>query len=99
MAGNIKRIVIDVEDTQGRVQTAAGPQEKEWREKKGKTQGRKGCKQKRMNLALWSDNYIYIKTMARANGMNNIQFINEIIKACRVTDDKYKRIQEILGEE
>lgn len=45
-----------------------------------KTTGRKGVKLPRINLAFTPDNYEYIRTMARAAGMNLTDFVNMIIR-------------------
>ncbi len=47
----------------------------------GKTSGRKGVKQKRINMAFRPENYEYIQTMARARGQNMTDCVNDIIKA------------------
>lgn len=45
------------------------------------TQGRKGCKSPRVNLALTPDNHKFVKTMARASGHTMTQFINLVLAA------------------
>lgn len=46
----------------------------------GKTAGRKGLKQPRINLAFRPSIYEYIKTMARAAGMSYTDFINMVLQ-------------------
>lgn len=45
-----------------------------------KTAGRKGLKLPRINLAFAPDVYDYIRTMARAAGMNYTDFVNMILR-------------------
>lgn len=65
-----------------------------------RTQGRKGAKQPRVNLALSSANYDYVRTCARAAGITQISFINDIIDQHRITHpeeyEKAKQLQEEL---
>lgn len=44
-----------------------------------KTQGRKGIKLPRINMAFTPDNYDYIKTMAAIRGLSMSEFINMVI--------------------
>ena len=45
-----------------------------------KTNGRKGLKLPRINLAFAPDVYEYCRTMARAAGMNYTEFINTVLR-------------------
>lgn len=44
-----------------------------------RTQGRKGCKAPRINMAFSEENYLFIRTMARASGKTMTEFTNLII--------------------
>lgn len=46
----------------------------------GTTQGRKGCKSPRINMAFNSDIHEYIKTMARVRGETATDFVNTILR-------------------
>lgn len=46
----------------------------------GTTQGRKGCKAKRINMAFTPENYRYIFTMSRIRGESLTQFLNAVIR-------------------
>ena len=47
------------------------------------TQGRKGCKAHRINMAFSSPNFEFIKVMAAASGHNMTEFTNLILDAYR----------------
>ena len=64
-------------------QTDAAPEERAKREADGRTQGRKGCKLARINMAFTSENYLFIKTVARLKGMNLTEFVNYIVEDYR----------------
>lgn len=53
----------------------------------GDTQGRKGVKLKRINMAFSDDNYEYIRFESRRRGLSITQFVNQII-------DEYKAKEE-----
>jgi len=57
--------------------------EKAEREAVGRTQGRKGCKQPRINMAFTTPNYKYLKQMAKLNGMTLTEFCNAVIEQHR----------------
>ncbi len=48
-----------------------------------RTQGRKGCKAVRINMAFTPDNHDYIKTMARISGHTMTEFVNIVIERYR----------------
>ena len=48
-----------------------------------KTQGRKGCKAVRINMAFTPDNYEFVKVIARAKGKTMTEFTNSIIQQYR----------------
>ncbi len=62
-------------------QGTASPQEQEERAADLRTQGRKGCKATRINMAFTPDNYEFIKVMAKASGKTMTEFTNLVIAA------------------
>lgn len=70
------------------------PQEKKEREEAMRTQGRKGCKAVRINMAFSSSNYNFVKTMARATGRTMTEFTNSIISAYQREHPEYMRQAE-----
>lgn len=62
-------------------QTPATEEEAVERAESGKTQGRKGCKAMRINMAFTPSNYEFIQVMAKATGNTMTRFCNLIIKA------------------
>lgn len=79
-------------------QDTAPAAEAEKRKAEGKTQGRKGVKLPRVNLALTQLNYDYVKTCARASGQTNIAFINSIITQHRETHpEEYETAKKLLN--
>ena len=55
------------------------PQEAAERKSALRTQGRKGCKAVRINMAFTPENHAFVKLMARANGCTMTEFTNRII--------------------
>ncbi len=64
-------------------QGTASPQEVQERREQMKTQGRKGCKAIRINMAFTPSNHEFIKVLARATGHTMTDFTNIIIEAYR----------------
>lgn len=64
-------------------QGAASPQEQRARADSLATQGRKGCKAVRINMAFTPDNHQFVKVMAKATGRTMTQFTNDVIAAYR----------------
>ena len=62
-------------------QGTATPEEKATREAEGRTQGRKGCKAPRINLALTADNWEFINNFK--GGQPATKLINNIIETYR----------------
>ena len=48
-----------------------------------RTQGRKGCKAIRINMAFTPDNHEFIKVMARISGQTMTQFTNLVVERYR----------------
>lgn len=61
----------------------ASPQEQAQRADEMRTQGRKGCKAARINMAFTPANHEFIKIMARATGNTMAKFTNMVIAAYR----------------
>lgn len=86
------------EDTY-RTQPTASKEEQEKRKAEGKTQGRKGCHAARINLAYTTENFEYIKTMARATGQTQTAFLNSIIEKDRAAHAAaYKKAKDLLAD-
>lgn len=64
-------------------QGTASPQEAAERAENLKTQGRKGCKATRINMAFTPENHRFIKVMASASGHTMTEFTNMVITAYR----------------
>lgn len=64
-------------------QGTASPQEAAERAAQLKTQGRKGCKAVRINMAFTPDNHEFIKVMASVTGKTMTEFANLIVERYR----------------
>lgn len=62
-------------------QGTATPQEAAERASKLQTQGRKGCKAIRINMAFTPENHEFIRVMAKASGRTMTEFTNLVIAA------------------
>ena len=62
-------------------QGTASPQEQAERAEELRTQGRKGCKAVRINMAFSPSNHEFIKVMAKASGRTMTEMTNAIISA------------------
>ena len=82
---NTGRVYEEIEQATARKgqQGTASPQEQNARAEALKTQGRKGCKAMRINMAFTPSNYNFIKVLARATGRTMTEFANIIIQAYR----------------
>lgn len=80
-------------------QKAATPEEKAEREAEGRTQGRKGCKAPRINIAFTSENWDFLRVMAKLKGQNMTQFCNEIITQYREAHgETYQKLKKLAEE-
>lgn len=62
-----------------------------------KTQGRKGCKAIRINMAFTPDNHEFIKTMARISGKTMTEFANLCIEKYREEHPEiYEQAKQII---
>lgn len=60
----------------------------------GKTQGRKGCKAHRFNMAFSPKAYQFLTCMARVRGETMTSFVNHLIEKC--ADDNAEIYQQAL---
>lgn len=79
------RIETSIEKATGQSgqQTTASPEEAAERMADLRTQGRKGCKAIRINMAFTPDNHEFIKILAKATGRTMTQLTNQVIEAYR----------------
>ena len=61
-------------------QSVASEKEIEERKAEMRTQGRKGCKAQRINMAFSPDNYYFLKIMSKYTGKTVTEFTNKLIK-------------------
>ena len=95
--GNVRgNIAQATEDKKAR--PIATQEDKEAREATGRTQGKKGCRAKRINFAFWTDTYDYVNTMARVEGYSIAKFVNIKLLELMEKDAKYKKIKAVLEE-
>lgn len=79
-------------------QGEATPQEAAERAAALKTQGRKGCKAVRINMAFSPENHEFIKTMARISGKTMTEFANLCIQKYREEHpDLYEQAKQIIN--
>lgn len=64
-------------------QVPADPQEAAERKSELRTQGRKGCKANRINMAFTPENHEFIKIMARISGKSMTEYCNFVIQKYR----------------
>ena len=80
-------------------QGKASPQEQAERAEQLRTQGRKGCKSVRINMAFTLSNYDYIRVMARVTGTSMTQFTNLILSQYREEHPEiYQQAKSILEQ-
>lgn len=80
-------------------QSEAEAAEKEARARDGRTQGRKGCKAARINMAFSPENHAFIQFVARYKGMSLTQFVNDVLDQYREEHaDAYQKVQELSKE-
>ena len=61
-----------------------------------KTQGKKGAKAQRFNMAFTPSNLDFIRTMSKLKGQTMTQFVNEIIdKERKAQDSLYKQVKAL----
>lgn len=79
---NVAEVLQTEISTKGQ-QGKASKEESERRAAEGRTQGRKGCKAVRINMAFWTENYCFIEAGARAYGMTMTKFCNKVLESYR----------------
>lgn len=88
--------------TEKRKQTTATPEEIERRKAEGRTQGRKGAHADRLNITFTTDNFKFIKVMARGTGRTMTGFVNYAIEKYRNSHQEdyeaYKEFQEMMDK-
>lgn len=80
-------------------QGTASPEERAERLEDMRTQGRKGCKSTRINMAISPTNYEYVKVMAGVTGRSITKTVNEIIAQHRQDHpEMYEKAKAIIDE-
>jgi len=80
-------------------QGTASPQEAAERAAELRTQGRKGCKATRINMAFTPENHEFIKIMARLTGKNMTEFTNLVIERYRTEHPElYEQAKAIIDQ-
>lgn len=80
-------------------QGTASPQEAAERAAQLKTQGRKGCKAIRINMAFTPDNHEFIKVMAKISGKTMTEFANLCIERYRAEHPEiYEQAKAIIDK-
>lgn len=84
-------------------QVTATKEEADARAAAGNTQGRKGCKEPRINMAFWTENFEFIKNASKRNGLTMTRYCNYVIEIFRKehpeeqakADDAKKNAEEL----
>lgn len=95
------RVSADIDHATGerRSVAAASPEEAAERAAEMKTQGRKGCKATRINMAFTPANHDFIKTMSRVCGYTMTEFTNIVIERYRMEHPEiYEQAKGIAGK-
>lgn len=80
-------------------QGTASPQEAEERRETLRTQGRKGAKATRINMAFTDSNHQFIKVMARISGRTMTEFTNYVIEQYRAEHPEiYNQAKAIIDQ-
>ncbi len=86
------------EATRGQ-QGTANKEEQAERAAEFRTQGRKGCRLKRINFSFSDANYDYVRTVSRATGQGMTRFLNQIIDDYRNTHPEiYEQSKAVLAQ-
>lgn len=86
--GRVYGSIEQATSTKGQ-QGKASPQEQAERKAGLKTQGRKGCKATRINMAFTPENHEFIKVMAKATGRSMTELTNDVIAAYRTEHPEF----------
>lgn len=88
--------VIDLATGKRGQQQTATPEEARARADEMKTQGRKGCRAVRINMAFTPENHEFIKIMAGITGQTMTEFANTVIERYRQEHpEQYEKAKEI----
>lgn len=80
-------------------QGTASPQEATERAAELRTQGRKGCKAIRINMAFTPDNHEFIKVMAKITGKTMTEFTNYVVEQYRTEHPElFAKAKEIIDQ-
>jgi len=80
-------------------QGTASPQEAAERAAELRTQGRKGCKATRINMAFTPENHEFIKVMARLTGKTMTEFANLVVERYRTEHPElYEQAKAIIDQ-
>ncbi len=82
MGGKVFTTIEQAISPKGR-QGTASPEEAAERAAAMQTQGRKGCKNIRINMAFTPENHAFLQTMARLHGQTLTKFCNMVIARYR----------------
>ncbi len=82
-AGEVARAIDKGTGSSRRAHTTVSKEVKAQREAEGRTQGAKGCRTKRMNISLKTDNYKIVAGEAGRYGVSYSRFLNTLIDAYR----------------
>ncbi len=96
---NTGRVYSSIEQATSKKQQQgkASPEEAAERAAAMRTQGRKGCKAVRINMAFTPDNHEFIKVLAKASGRSMTEFTNDVITAYRKEHPEFmKKAQGFL---
>lgn len=92
--GGMMNDIATATATKGQQGTAT-PQEQAQRAAEMRTQGRKGCKLPRINVAFSPENHEFIRIMAGISGQTMTELINDIIADCRKRNlDKLESVKK-----
>lgn len=86
--GRVHKTIEQATSSKGQ-QGTAGPQEQAERAAELRTQGRKGCKAIRINMAFTPDNHTFIRVLSKATGRTMTQLTNDVITAYRNEHPKF----------
>lgn len=98
---NTDRVIAGLSQATSRKgqQPAITPQEAEQRAAEMRTQGRKGCKAIRINMAFTPENHQFIKVMAGVTGKTMTEFANFVVEQYRNEHpDIYEKAKAIIDE-
>ena len=96
---NTEKVFNSIETATSRKgqQGTASPEEAAQRAAQLRTQGRKGCKAVRINMAFTPENYDFVKIAARATGQTMTKFANQIIEQYRADHaEDYKEAKKLF---